>query len=145
MLLNLVKSSTQISSWFCLQPLSCGFNYEYQDAKQQGTTQLHVSFLCFSEPTAPLNVDIRTADEDSITVEWTEPNPAQGIITNYDIAYWKTADETLRQELADVGMATLFHRINDLELNVSYSIQVMSVLLCFEDNLKTSNPYIYKT
>ncbi|XP_038048537.1 receptor-type tyrosine-protein phosphatase T-like isoform X2 [Patiria miniata] len=77
-----------------------------------------------AEPTAPLNVAIRSADADSFTVEWTAPAPPHGNITNYDIAYWTTGNMSTRVQQDDIGTAQLLYQIINLDFNVTYSIEV---------------------
>ncbi|XP_022097194.1 angiopoietin-1 receptor-like isoform X2 [Acanthaster planci] len=74
-------------------------------------------------PTAPVNVAIQNVDDVSITVKWSEPDPPQGIITHYNVRYWKSG-QTGSQTDEDVVL--LVHRIPGLETNVTYTIQVQA-------------------
>ncbi|XP_022087743.1 fibronectin type III domain-containing protein 1-like [Acanthaster planci] len=72
-------------------------NYSFQVAVATDTGSLPLSDSIIvetleAEPTAPRAFAVRGADEDSITVEWAEPEPPHGVITNYDIAYWRTSE-----------------------------------------------------
>ena len=82
-----------------------------------------------TEPTAPLNVRIKSVDEDSITIEWTEPNPPHGVITNYDVAYGRTGDEQSATVQEDIGVTPLIYQIMNLEINITYNIQVWFLTL----------------
>ncbi|XP_038048240.1 tyrosine-protein kinase receptor Tie-1-like [Patiria miniata] len=73
-----------------------------------------------AEPTVPLNVTIQNVSEDSITIGWTKPDPPQGKITAYEIA-WTLGDGTPAME--DVGIF-MTHRISGLQLNLTYDVQV---------------------
>ena len=86
------------------------------------------NFLC-AEPTMPRAVAVRTADEDSITIEWAEPDPPHGIITNYDLAFWRTGENSTREERPDIGASNLFYEISNLDINATYSMQVKSAAL----------------
>ncbi|XP_071800236.1 receptor-type tyrosine-protein phosphatase mu-like [Asterias amurensis] len=76
-------------------------------------------------PPAPMDLMVRSADENSITVEWTEPDPPHGIILNYDISYWPSMEgETSATIRRDIGVTSLSYRIEGLTTNVNYSIKV---------------------
>ncbi|XP_038048236.1 receptor-type tyrosine-protein phosphatase kappa-like [Patiria miniata] len=77
-----------------------------------------------AEPTAPLNVSITTADNQYLAVVWTEPDPPQGIITNYDVAYWVVGNESSRVDVYNRSTAILSYQLSDLVVNVTYSMQV---------------------
>ncbi|XP_033636915.1 receptor-type tyrosine-protein phosphatase T-like isoform X2 [Asterias rubens] len=76
-------------------------------------------------PPAPMDFNVKSADESSITVEWKEPDPPHGIILNYDISYWPSMEvETSATEETDIGVTSLSYRIEGLLTNVNYSIKV---------------------
>ena len=92
--------------------------------------EIIISFV--TVPPAPMDLMVRSADESSITVEWTEPDPPHGIILNYDISYWPTMEvETPATEETDIGVTSLSYRIEGLLTNVTYSIKVSLCIYYF--------------
>ncbi|XP_038066662.1 phosphatidylinositol phosphatase PTPRQ-like [Patiria miniata] len=77
-----------------------------------------------SEPTVPLNIVIQNVDDVSITLQWSEPDPPQGIVTNYNVRYWRNGQSGNPTPINDVVL--LMHEINGLETNVTYNIQVQA-------------------
>ncbi|XP_022101792.1 ephrin type-A receptor 4-A-like [Acanthaster planci] len=77
-----------------------------------------------AEPSAPVNTDVLDVDDVSVTVTWSPPDPPNGIILNYDIAYWKSTDAgspTLRN---DIGMTSIAYRVDGLDKFTTYHVQV---------------------
>ncbi|XP_038048244.1 receptor-type tyrosine-protein phosphatase mu-like [Patiria miniata] len=75
-----------------------------------------------AKPTVPLNVNITNVSEDSITVTWMKPDPPQGNITAYDVAWTLGDDHDTRQETA-VGI-TVAYRIDGLRVDNTYNVEV---------------------
>ncbi|XP_070562323.1 fibronectin type III domain-containing protein-like [Ptychodera flava] len=76
-------------------------------------------------PTKPKNVTLWPAVY-AMEVSWSIPDPANGVILKYMIAYWRTDDASTRREkemtenLRDVNT----HVISNLTFRVLYSVQV---------------------
>ncbi|XP_038066669.1 angiopoietin-1 receptor-like [Patiria miniata] len=77
-----------------------------------------------AKPTVPLNVVIKNVDDVSITLQWSEPDPPQGIITNYNIRYWRSGQSGNPTVINDVVL--LVHEITGLETNVTYLVRVQA-------------------
>ncbi|XP_038069022.1 angiopoietin-1 receptor-like [Patiria miniata] len=77
-----------------------------------------------ANPTVPLNVVIKNVDDVSITLQWSEPDPPQGIITNYNIRYWRSGQSGNPTVINDV--VQLVHEITGLEANVTYFVRVQA-------------------
>ncbi|XP_077864611.1 receptor-type tyrosine-protein phosphatase mu-like, partial [Saccoglossus kowalevskii] len=71
----------------------------------------------------PRNVTLQPAVY-TITVTWLEPDPPNGIITAYKITYWKTSDESTKENISVENGDALEHIINDLEYQVNYTVIV---------------------
>ncbi|XP_022097192.1 tyrosine-protein kinase receptor Tie-1-like [Acanthaster planci] len=80
-----------------------------------------------AEPTVPLNVAIQNVDEFSITVKWSKPNPPQGIITHYNVRYWRSGQTG--SQMVDRNLQPLMYLITGLEKNVTYFMQVQAETL----------------
>ncbi|XP_038066670.1 angiopoietin-1 receptor-like [Patiria miniata] len=77
-----------------------------------------------AKPTVPLNVVIKNVNDVSITLQWSEPDPPQGIITDYNIRYWKSGQSGNPTVINDV--VQLMHEITGLETNVTYLVRVQA-------------------
>ncbi|XP_038066663.1 angiopoietin-1 receptor-like [Patiria miniata] len=77
-----------------------------------------------AEPTVPLNVVIQNVDDVSITLQWSEPDPPQGIISNYNVRYWRSGQSGNPTVINDV--VQLMHDITGLDTNVTYLVQVQA-------------------
>ncbi|XP_038075767.1 tyrosine-protein kinase receptor Tie-1-like isoform X2 [Patiria miniata] len=77
-----------------------------------------------AEPSAPPNVNIQNIDDVSITITWSPPNSPNGIITNYDITYWKSVDAGTQTLRNDVGVSPLVYCVDGLEISTRYRVQV---------------------
>ncbi|XP_038068801.1 angiopoietin-1 receptor-like [Patiria miniata] len=88
----------------------------YSDVVDQRTDE--------AKPTAPLNVVIQNIDDVSITLKWSEPNPPQGIITNYNVRYWRSGQSGTPTLIYDV--VQVMHEITGLETGVTYFLQVQA-------------------
>ncbi len=76
----------------------------------------------------PENVNIPSADSQSITVQWSPPDPPQGNITAYYIIYWKTSKGP-QTNSSIKWMDTMYHPpylfdITFLESQTQYTIVV---------------------
>ncbi|XP_070562324.1 uncharacterized protein [Ptychodera flava] len=80
-----------------------------------------------SVPTKPRNVTLWPAVY-AMEVSWSIPDPANGVVLKYTIAYWRTGEASSRQEeeftenLRDVNT----HVISNLTFRVLYSVQVQA-------------------
>ncbi|XP_038066666.1 angiopoietin-1 receptor-like [Patiria miniata] len=88
----------------------------YSDVKVQRTDE--------AKPTVPLNVVILNVDDVSITLQWSEPDPPKGIITNYNVRYWRSGQSGSPTPINDV--VQLMHKITGLATNVTYFLQVQA-------------------
>ncbi|XP_038048234.1 angiopoietin-1 receptor-like [Patiria miniata] len=77
-----------------------------------------------AEPSAPPHVNIQNSDDVSITITWSPPNSPNGIITNYDITYWKSVDAGTQTLRNNVGVSPLVYHVDGLEMSTMYYIQV---------------------
>ncbi|XP_038066664.1 angiopoietin-1 receptor-like [Patiria miniata] len=77
-----------------------------------------------AKPTVPLNVVIKNVDDVSITLQWSEPDPPQGIIIHYNIRYWRNGQSGNPTVINDV--VQLMHEITGLEANVTYFVRVQA-------------------
>ncbi|XP_038066667.1 angiopoietin-1 receptor-like [Patiria miniata] len=77
-----------------------------------------------AKPTVPLNVVIKNVDDVSITLQWSEPDPPQGIIIHYNIRYWRSGQSGNPTVINDV--VQLVHEITGLEANVTYFVRVQA-------------------
>ncbi|XP_038055914.1 tyrosine-protein kinase receptor Tie-1-like [Patiria miniata] len=77
-----------------------------------------------AEPSAPSHVNIQNSDDVSITITWSPPNSPNGIITNYDIAYWKSVDAGIQTLRNNVGVSPLVYLVDGLEMSTMYQLQV---------------------
>ncbi|XP_022109752.1 receptor-type tyrosine-protein phosphatase kappa-like isoform X2 [Acanthaster planci] len=76
-----------------------------------------------AEPTVPLNVAIQNVDDVSITVKWSEPDPPQGIITQYNVRYRRDGET---KNKTDTDVTPLVYSIMSLDTNVTYYVQVQA-------------------
>ncbi|XP_022111631.1 angiopoietin-1 receptor-like, partial [Acanthaster planci] len=77
-----------------------------------------------AEPTVPLNVHIQSVDNVSVILRWSEPDPPRGVITHYNVRYWKSAQTDTMETTADV--MGLMHRVAGLEASSTYLFQVQA-------------------
>ncbi|XP_022097251.1 proto-oncogene tyrosine-protein kinase ROS-like isoform X2 [Acanthaster planci] len=89
----------------------------YSDAVNTRTEQ--------AEPTVPLNVHFQSVDNVSVIVEWLEPDPPNGLITHYNVRYWRIEENN--NSKTDVNLTELTHRVTDLQAGATYLFQVQAV------------------
>ncbi|XP_038066685.1 receptor-type tyrosine-protein phosphatase F-like [Patiria miniata] len=104
-------------------------NYSFQVAANTSAgagpySRVVVHRTAEAKPTVPLNVAIQNVDDVSITLQWSEPDPPQGIITNYNIRYWRSGQSETNMPIDDVEQ--LMHEITGLETNTTYFLQVQA-------------------
>ncbi|XP_022097247.1 receptor-type tyrosine-protein phosphatase delta-like [Acanthaster planci] len=88
----------------------------YSDAVNTRTEQ--------AEPTVPLNVQIQSVDNISVILEWSEPDPPNGVITHYNVRYWRIEESD--NVKSDVNVTELTHRVTDLQASATYQFQVQA-------------------
>ncbi|XP_038066691.1 receptor-type tyrosine-protein phosphatase mu-like [Patiria miniata] len=104
-------------------------NYSFQVAANNSVgvgpySEVVVQRTDEAEPTVPLNVAIQNVDDVSITLQWSEPDPPQGIIIHYNVRYWRSEQPGNQTLINDV--VQLMHEITGLETNVAYFLQVQA-------------------
>ena len=91
-----------------------------------------LSFI-YPEPTAPLNVRTQSVDNVSAVLQWSQPDPPNGVITHYNVRYWKTGQmETMK---TNTDVMQLSHRVTGLKASTAYQFQVITSL-CFSVYVK---------
>ncbi|XP_038066676.1 angiopoietin-1 receptor-like [Patiria miniata] len=76
-------------------------------------------------PTVPRNVRILSTDDTSVSLGWSEPVPANGLILHYNVRYWRKGDmQNMKTDLIVIG---LMHSSTGLEAGVSYLFVVQAV------------------
>ncbi|XP_072041031.1 receptor-type tyrosine-protein phosphatase T-like [Amphiura filiformis] len=79
-----------------------------------------------ARPPAPDNITLVYANSTSVTIAWPEPNPPRGIITKYDIEYWKKTKNDSADWTNDVTVTSVFTHttIDELDSDTNYTIKV---------------------
>ncbi|XP_038066681.1 angiopoietin-1 receptor-like [Patiria miniata] len=76
-------------------------------------------------PTVPRNVRILSTDDMSVSLGWSEPVPANGLILHYNVRYWRKGDmQTMETDPIVIG---LMHSVTGLEVDVPYMVVVRAV------------------
>ncbi|XP_038066690.1 tyrosine-protein phosphatase 99A-like [Patiria miniata] len=88
----------------------------YSDVVNQRTNE--------AEPTVPLDVAIQNVDYVSITLQWSEPDPPQGIIIHYTVRYWRSGQSGKLTLINNV--VQLMYEITGLETNETHFLQVQA-------------------
>ncbi|XP_072041030.1 phosphatidylinositol phosphatase PTPRQ-like [Amphiura filiformis] len=79
-----------------------------------------------ARPPAPDNITFVYANSTSVTIAWPEPNPPRGIITKYDIEYWKKTKNDSANWTNNVTVTSVFTHttIDELDSDTNYTIKV---------------------
>ncbi|XP_038066684.1 receptor-type tyrosine-protein phosphatase mu-like [Patiria miniata] len=108
------------------------YNVQYRRSGDMGTvwtdnnvmgTIIRVMSL-EAAPTIPRNVRIQSTDDRSVSLSWSEPDPANGLILHYNVRYWRSEDMGTMQ--TDTNVIGLVHRVTGLEAFVTYTFRVQA-------------------
>ena len=83
-------------------------------------------YVSISAPSAPDSIAAEASSSTSVTVNWTEPATANGIIRHYNVTYYRTDVGISDAQQVTVTSDTTTE-LSDLEIFTSYSIFVEAV------------------
>ncbi|XP_022097246.1 receptor-type tyrosine-protein phosphatase alpha-like [Acanthaster planci] len=88
-------------------------------------SQTVIAMTLEAEPTVPLNIHIQSVDNVSVILEWSEPDPPNGVITHYNVRYWKSGQ--LESIENDTDLVQSIHHVTGLKASTTYLFQVQAV------------------
>jgi len=78
-------------------------------------------YLCFLAPTAPRSFNVHNSTDNTVSLSWMTPDPANGIITNYQLEYRSTPNSPF---ITLVNSTELTYRVTGLSPQTGYEFRV---------------------